>query len=143
MAARYDSRLWNDLFATHKDLYSDIQGQNPDVASGFYGEEARLKEQVGGVLSASSSGVGGTFNKSPLFGISADYATRRMDARRKFQSDRMNRLLGLSNTMASTLSSFENLRLGYANLDFQKEQANTFNWANLLPQLAGNVNWAV
>ena len=137
---RYDNHLWNNFFTQQKDLYSDISNQNPDVALGLYGEEARLKGSVGGILSASGSDVGGTFNKSPLFGVSSDFATKRISARQRFQSERLNRLLGLSSTMSSSLSSFENLKLGYAGLDFQKEQANTFNWAELMPDINFGIN---
>ena len=137
---RYDNQLWNNLLMQQRSLYSDVESQNPDVALGLYGEEARLKGSVGGILSASGSDVGGTFNKAPLFGISSDFATKRINARQRFQSERLNRLIGLSSTMSSSLSSFENLKLGYANLDFQKDQANTFNWAELMPDINFGIN---
>ena len=136
---RYDNALWRNIFNKQNDLYSQVESQNPDVALGLYGEEARMKNQVGGILSASGSDVGGTYNKAPLFGISADFATRRTEARQRFNNERIMRLMGITNSLTNATSSFENIKLGYANLDFQKDQANTFNWAEMIPQIGLNL----
>ena len=58
----------------------------------------------------------------------------------KFQNQRLMRLMGITNALTNATSSFENLKLGYANLDFQKDQANTFNWAELMPDFNFGLN---
>ncbi len=135
----YTLKRFRDLHSNLGDLYGETKSQNPDVALGLYGEEARLKGSVGSTLAASSSDVGGTFNKSPLFGISSEFATKRIGARQRFQQARLGRLLGISSAMSNVLGQESNYIRGMEGLSLQKQQGESNIWGSLLGTIGGGV----
>ena len=117
-----------------KELWDMNLQFDPDVTSGLFGEEARLKRGIGTGIAASGD-VSGTANKLPLFNVSSDFAGRRMQARNMAEQARMLRLLGITQSMTAPISSFNQVDA----LRLQKSEQESFDISNFVP----SVNFAV
>ena len=121
-------------FGMLKQLWDMNLQFDPDVTSGLFGEEARMKRGIGTGIAASGD-VSGTANKLPLFGISSDFAGRRMQARNMAEQARLLRLLGITQAMSGPISSFNQVDA----LRLQKSEQETFDISNLIPGINLNL----
>ena len=123
-----------EQFKMLQGLWGQAMAFDPNVTSGIFGEEARMKRSVGTGIAASGADVSGTFNKLHLFQISSDFAAKRMQARNMAEQGRLLRLLGISQAFSSPIQGLLNVD----QLRLQRD-AQDFNIADLIPGVNINV----